>query len=216
MTRYTAVSFTNLRTQTSEYYALETDDVLTFSGGQADAQQITCVTSFTVKLGGRQSLKCVGKNPGLFQAKSKNDKNIFGLLNQIEAGKIGGAFTFCLNDALDIPAAVENSDHSYRRAAVIYGIIDDKIIYRYPMHPHAFPRFPIHDSIPGQHKIKRPDFFPDTVYLALCCLRCLQVIGDVRINLPQIIFGFRGVDNEIGTAHIPNSRFNSASTSSAV
>ena len=142
VTRYTAVSSTNLRTQTSEYYALETDDgltmnlgvnpllqfgleetraelcgniltvlsavnyvpfdsdtignpaldlgdVLTFSGGQADAQQITCVTSFTVKIGGRQSLKCVGKNPRLSQAKSKNDKNISGLVNQIEAGKIG-------------------------------------------------------------------------------------------------------------------------------
>ena len=142
MTRYTAVSSTNLRTQTSEYYALETDDgltmnlganpllqfgleetraelcrniltslsavnyvpfdsdtignpaldigdVLTFSGGQADALQISCVTSFTVKIGGRQSLKCVGKNPRLSQAKSKNDKNISGLLNQIEAGKIG-------------------------------------------------------------------------------------------------------------------------------
>ena len=141
VTRYTAVSSTNLRTQTSEYYALETDDgltmnlgvnpllqfgleetraelcgniltalsavnyvpfdsdtignpaldlgdVLTFSGGQADAQQITCVTSFTVKIGGRQGLKCVGKNPRLSQAKSKNDKNISGLLNQIEAGKI--------------------------------------------------------------------------------------------------------------------------------
>lgn len=142
VTRYTAVSSTNLRTQTSEYYALEEDDgltmnlgvnpllqfgleetraelcrniltalsavnyvpfdsdtignpaldlgdVLTFSGGQADAQQITCVTSFTVKIGGRQSLKCVGKNPRLSQAKSKNDKNISGLLNQLEAGKIG-------------------------------------------------------------------------------------------------------------------------------
>ena len=142
VTRYTAVSSTNLRTQTAEYYALEEDDgltmnlginpllqfgleetreelcrniltalsvvnyvpfdsdtignpaldlgdVLTFSGGQADAQQITCVTSFTVKIGGRQSLKCVGKNPRLSQAKSKNDKNISGLLNQIEAGKIG-------------------------------------------------------------------------------------------------------------------------------
>lgn len=142
MTRYTAVSSTNLRTQTAEYYALEEDDgltmnlginpllqfgleetreelcrniltalsvvnyvpfdsdtignpaldlgdVLTFSGGQADSQQITCVTSFTVKIGGRQSLKCVGKNPRLSQAKSKNDKNISGLLNQIEAGKIG-------------------------------------------------------------------------------------------------------------------------------
>ena len=142
VTRYTAVSSTNLRTQTSEYYALEEDDgltmnlgvnpllqfgleetraelcgniltalsavnyvpfdsdtignpaldlgdVLIFSGGQADARQITCVTSFTVKIGGRQSLKCVGKNPRLSQAKSKNDKNISGLLNQIEAGKIG-------------------------------------------------------------------------------------------------------------------------------
>ena len=142
VTRYTAVSSTNLRTQISEYYALEEDDgltmnlgvnpllqfgleetraelcentlnalskvnyvpfdsdtignpaldlgdVLIFSGGQADAQQITCVTSFTVKIGGRQSLKCVGKNPRLSQAKSKNDKNISGLLNQIEAGKIG-------------------------------------------------------------------------------------------------------------------------------
>ena len=141
ITRYTAVSSTNLRTQTAEYYTLEEDDgltmnlginpllqfgleetraelcrnilsalsvvnyvpfdsdtignpaldlgdVLTFSGG-ADSQQITCVTSFTVKIGGRHSLKCVGKNPRLSQAKSKNDKNISGLLNQIEAGKIG-------------------------------------------------------------------------------------------------------------------------------
>lgn len=142
VTRYTAVSSTNLRTQTAEYYALETDDgltmnlgvnpllqfgleetrdelcrnilaaltkvnyvpfdsdtignpaldlgdVLTFSGGQADSQQMTCITSFTCKIGGRQSLKCVGKNPRLSQAKSKYDKNISGLLNQIEAGKIG-------------------------------------------------------------------------------------------------------------------------------
>ena len=71
------------------YKRQDLGDVLTFSGGQADSQQITCVTSFTVKIGGRQSLKCVGKNPRLSQAKSKNDKNISGLLNQIEAGKIG-------------------------------------------------------------------------------------------------------------------------------
>ena len=31
----------------------------------------------------------MGKNPKLSQAKSKNDKNISGLLAQIEAGKIG-------------------------------------------------------------------------------------------------------------------------------
>lgn len=142
ITRYTAVSSTNLRTETAEYYALETDngltmnlginpllqfgleetreqlcqnilndlsvvnyvpfdsdtignpaldlgDVLTFTGGQADGEQLTCVTAFNCKIGGKQTLKCVGKNPRLSQAKSKNDKNISGLLNQIEAGKIG-------------------------------------------------------------------------------------------------------------------------------
>lgn len=142
VTRYTAVSSTNIRTQTAEYYALEMDDgltmnlgvnpllqfgledtreqlcrnilndisvvryvpfdsdtignpalepgdVLAFSGGQADDGQMACITSMNYKIGGRQSLKCVGKNPRLAQAKSKNDKNISGLLNQIEAGKLG-------------------------------------------------------------------------------------------------------------------------------
>ena len=142
ITRYTAVSSTNLRTQTAEYYALEPDDgltmnlavnpllqfgleetreqlcrniladisvvdyvpfdsstignpaldlgdVLTFTGGQADGSQIACITSSNCRIGGKHTLKCVGKNPRLAQAKSKNDKNISGLLNQIEAGKIG-------------------------------------------------------------------------------------------------------------------------------
>ena len=146
ITRYTAVSSTNLRTQTAEYYALEPDDgltmnlavnpllqfgleetretlcrniladisvvdyvpfdsstignpaldlgdVLTFSGGQADGSQIACITSSNCKIGGKHALKCVGKNPRLAQAKSKNDKNISGLLNQIEAGKMG-LFTY--------------------------------------------------------------------------------------------------------------------------
>lgn len=142
ITRYTAVSSTNLKTQTAEYYALETDDgltmnlgvnpflqfgtddtrkelctnilndiavikyvpfdsetignpaldvrdVLRFSGGHADEGQITCITSSNCRIGGKHTLKCVGKNPRLASAKSKNDKNISGLLNQVEAGKIG-------------------------------------------------------------------------------------------------------------------------------
>lgn len=142
VTRYTAVSSTNLRTQIAEYYAIETDDgltmnlgvnpllqfglketrkqlcenilwnlsaveyvpfdsdtignpaldigdILVFTGGQADESRHTCITALQYKIGGKQSLKCVGKNPRLAQAKSKNDKNISGLLNQIEAGKIG-------------------------------------------------------------------------------------------------------------------------------
>ena len=142
ITRYTAVSSTNMKTQTAEYYALETDDGLTmnlgvnpflqfgtedtrkelckqilsdiavikyvpfdsdtignpaldigdilrFSGGHADEEQITCITYSQCRIGGKHSLKCVGKNPRLAKAKSKNDKNISGLLNQVDAGKIG-------------------------------------------------------------------------------------------------------------------------------
>jgi hypothetical protein len=142
ITRYTAVSSTNMRTETAEYYHLETDDgltmnlgvnpflqfglvetrrglctnilndlsvvdyvpfdtdtignpaldlgdVLSFAGGQADESRISAITSMQVKIGGRQKLKGVGKNPRLAQAKSKNDKNISGLLSQIESGKMG-------------------------------------------------------------------------------------------------------------------------------
>ena len=42
-----------------------------------------------MNLYGKQKLKGVGKNPRLAQAKSKNDKNISGLLSLIEGGKIG-------------------------------------------------------------------------------------------------------------------------------
>ena len=142
ITRYTAVSSTNLRTQTAEYYALDPDDgltmnlgvnpllqfgleetreqlcrnilqelsavsyvpfdsdtignpaldpgdVLSFTGGQAAEGQKACITFSNFRINGKQSLKCAGKNPRLSQAKSKNDKNLSGLLNQIEAGKIG-------------------------------------------------------------------------------------------------------------------------------
>ena len=142
ITRYTAVSSTNLKTQIAEYYGLEADngltmnlgvnpflqfgleetrealckniladisvisyvpfdsetignpaldlgDVLRFRGGHADETQITCITSSQLRIGGKHTLKCVGKNPRLAQAKSKHDKNISGLLNQVEAGKIG-------------------------------------------------------------------------------------------------------------------------------
>lgn len=141
VTRYTAISSTNIKTQTAEYYALKPDDaltmnlginpllqfgleetrktillnilddiakikyvpfdsstignpafdlgdVITFSGGHADAKQITAITKYECKINGKHTLKCVGKNPRLSQAKSKNDKNIAGLMNSVEAGKI--------------------------------------------------------------------------------------------------------------------------------
>lgn len=146
ITRYTAVSSTNMKTETAEYYHLDPDDGLTmnlgvnpllqfglketreqlctnilndlavvdyvpfdsdtignpaldlgdvirFKGGQADENRISAITSMQCKIGGKHTLKGVGKNPRLAHAKSKNDKNNSGLLNQIidnkEAGKIG-------------------------------------------------------------------------------------------------------------------------------
>lgn len=68
--------------------AYDLGDILTFSGGHADDKQISCITKYEIRVNGKQTLKCVGKNPRLSQAKSKNDKNIAGLLNSVEAGRI--------------------------------------------------------------------------------------------------------------------------------
>ena len=184
ITRYTAVSSTNLRTQIAEYYALDPDDgltmnlgvnpllqfgldatreqlirnilddisvvnyvpfdtdtignpaldvgdVLSFSGGQADSTKYACITSNSIKIGGKQTLKCVGKNPRLSQAKSKNDKNISGLLSQIEAGKIGihtftnaSAFTVANVDTkiISIEFATTEANHAQFFGQVIVDV----------------------------------------------------------------------------------------------
>lgn len=67
--------------------ALDPMDCLVFSGGHADETKVSCITSITYKINGKHTLKCVGKNPKLAEAKSKNDKNISGLLNQVEENK---------------------------------------------------------------------------------------------------------------------------------
>lgn len=140
VTRYTAVSSTNMMSEIAEYYCLGVDDgltmnlgvnpmlqfglkttreklltnilncvakvnyvpfdsttignpafdpgdVVTCTGGHADDTKVSCITSITYNIGGKHAIKCVGKNPRLAHAKSKNDKNIIGLLNQVEAGK---------------------------------------------------------------------------------------------------------------------------------
>lgn len=185
ITKYTAVSSTNLKTQTAEYYALETDDgltmnlgvnpllqfgldetrhelitnilndiavvnyvpfdsdtignpaldlgdVLQFTGGQADAAKMSAVTSMSCKIGGKMSLKGVGKNPRLARAKSKNDKNISGLLNQIEAGKIGihtftNASAFTVNDTdvkiISIQFASSEQNHAQFFGQIIIDVV---------------------------------------------------------------------------------------------
>lgn len=190
ITRYTAISSTNIRTQIAEYYALEQDDgltmnlgvnpllqfgleetrktllehiladlaviryvpfdsdtignpaldlgdVLVFSGGHADENQLACVTGFQIKINGRHSLKCVGKNPRLAQAKSKNDKNISGLLNQIEAGKIGihtftnaSAYSVSNTDTkiISVEFAASEETHVQFFAIVLVDVKADEVI----------------------------------------------------------------------------------------
>lgn len=189
ITRYTAVSSTNMRTEIAEYYHLDPDDgltmnlgvnpllqfgleetrrelceniladisvidyvpfdsdtignpaldigdVLTFVGGQADENQISAITSNQVKIYGKQSLKGVGKNPRLAQAKSKNDKNISGLLSQIESGKIGihtftnaSAFTVRNQDTkiISIEFATSEDNHAQFFGQVIVDVDADEV-----------------------------------------------------------------------------------------
>jgi len=83
----TPVEYVPFDSTTISNPALDPMDVLQFTGGHADGSKVSCITSITYKINGKHSLKCVGKNPRLASAKSKNDKNITGLLNQVESSK---------------------------------------------------------------------------------------------------------------------------------
>ena len=153
VTRYTAVSSTNKKTETTEYYAKDPDDgltmnlgvnpllqfgleetrkriintildvvstveyvpfdsetignpaldlgdVLRFTGGHADETKQSAITSIYTRINGKQTVKCVGKNPRLATAKSKNDKNISGLISSIGETKLS-IYTFTNALALD-------------------------------------------------------------------------------------------------------------------
>ena len=67
--------------------ALEPGDIIKCTGGHAYESKLSCITSIEYKINGKESIKCVGKNPRLARAKSKNDKNISGLINSMESGK---------------------------------------------------------------------------------------------------------------------------------
>lgn len=154
VTRYTAISSTNKKTEKAEYYAKDPDDGLTmnlgvnpllqfgleetrkrilngvldaiciveyvpfdsdtigdpaldlgdviqFTGGNADETKNSAITSINTKINGKQSIKCVGKNPRLAEAKSKNDKNITGLINSISETKLS-VYTYTNALAFDV------------------------------------------------------------------------------------------------------------------
>lgn len=97
--------------------ALEPMDVVKFTGGHADEESISCITSVTYKINGKQTLKGVGKNPLLSSAKSKADKNIIGLLNQVETGK----FVIC---SYENAAEIEVGEEAVRIVDLTFAAIE--------------------------------------------------------------------------------------------
>lgn len=81
--------------------ALDLGDVLRFTGGHADETKRSAVTAITTKINGKQTIKCVGKNPRLSEAKSKYDKNISGLISSIGETKLS-IYTFVNALALEV------------------------------------------------------------------------------------------------------------------
>ena len=87
LNQITSVEYVPFDSTTIGNPAFDPMDVVRFSGGHADDTKVSCITSITYNINGKHTLKCVGKNPKLAAAKSKNDKNIIGLLNQVETNK---------------------------------------------------------------------------------------------------------------------------------
>ncbi len=77
--------------------SLDPMDVLSLSGGQAQGE-IACITEIIIRINGKSTIKCVGENPRLNQAKSRYTKDIEGLLAQNEG--VEGTSTFWMSDAV--------------------------------------------------------------------------------------------------------------------
>ena len=102
--------------------ALDPMDVLSLSGGQARGE-IACITEIVYRINGKSSIKCVGENPRLNQAKSRYTKDIEGLLAQNEG--VEGTSTFWLSDAYS-PADMAISETETVVTATQFEIQTDK------------------------------------------------------------------------------------------
>lgn len=88
LTAITVVNYVPFESDTIGDPALDLGDVIKFTGGHADESKRSAITSINTKINGKQTIKCVGKNPRLSSAKSKNDKNIAGLESSISENKL--------------------------------------------------------------------------------------------------------------------------------
>lgn len=65
--------------------AFDLMDVIRFTGGAADGDQISCITKFSFQYNSKFEIEGVGKNPALATRNDKADKDISGLISQVEA-----------------------------------------------------------------------------------------------------------------------------------
>ena len=137
LTAVSEISYVLFDSTTIGNPALDLGDVITFSGGQADSEKITCITGYTYRINGKHQMKCVGKNPYLTDAKSKNDKNIAGLISQIQSKKIVAqsyvnASDYEINLALTEIISIEfvsNEDTSAQfQASIMLNITADDVV----------------------------------------------------------------------------------------
>lgn len=84
----TVVNYVPFDSDTIGDPALDLGDIIKFTGGHADETKRSAITSIETKINGKQTIKCVGKNPRLASAKSKNDKNIAGLESSMNENKL--------------------------------------------------------------------------------------------------------------------------------
>lgn len=102
----TVVNYVPFDSDTIGDPALDLGDVIKFTGGHADETKRSAITSIETKINGKQTIKCVGKNPRLAAAKSKTDKTIAGLESSMNENKLS-IYTYV--NALKIEAGAEKT-----------------------------------------------------------------------------------------------------------
>ena len=90
--------------------ALDLGDVIKFTGGHADESKRSAITSINTKINGKQTIKCVGKNPRLANAKTRMIKNIAGLESSINENKLISILMKCFENR---PCSRKDIHHQY-------------------------------------------------------------------------------------------------------
>ena len=84
------INYTPITMKLNTPFVYDLMDVLEFTGGivGSGGKIQTSITKYTWKFNGEYTIECSGSNPALATGKSKTDKNIAGLLDQVDSSKI--------------------------------------------------------------------------------------------------------------------------------